>query len=504
MTQVVSPPPAGSEALALDRRPALLGGSIAVVGASVATAIVTMGGASLNITALPVAALGALALVTLAYNRFDVFVITILVVRPIADVSKARAAGDVATPGKAATAIGLLFLAGGAGWLLAQRRQPTPTTRSSRVSIALGAFAFAGFLSVLGAEHRLTALSEAARILAAVMMFVLLERVLTNRRRALWVLVGCFAAAPIPMLLGAYQAASGHGTFASQGLSRVRGTFLHPNAFAFFLAVLVLLDLALLPRTKGRARLLLALFLAPSGVLLVLTYSRGVWVGTAVGILVVGAISYRQIIVIAVVVGLCLLAVPSVAGRLTNVDQQRNLSGTAGNSLVWRVEYWRGAASLAGQNPVTGIGLKMAPFSTDEGKVLHNDFLRAFVEAGTVGLLAYLAVLLALAGAARDCLRRTRGSPDSLARGVAVGFTACVAAYIVVSLAGNLISQVVVLWNFFAVAAVAMALCRVDGYTPIEIGPSADGACVPHPPGRVPGGLVLGAGPDIDVRAPAQ
>ena len=50
-------------------------------------------------------------------------------------------------------------------------------------------------------------------------------------------------------------------------------------------------------------------------------------------------------------------------------------------------------------------------------------------------------------------VRSVRRAPPGLPRRVAVGFAGCVAAFLVVSLASNVVSQVVLLWYFAAFAA---------------------------------------------------
>jgi hypothetical protein len=50
--------------------------------------------------------------------------------------------------------------------------------------------------------------------------------------------------------------------------------------------------------------------------------------------------------------------------------------------------------------------------------------------------------------------------PGSLDRGVAVGFLGCAVAFIAVSLAANVLSNVVLLWYLFAFAAAASFVAR--------------------------------------------
>jgi O-antigen ligase len=159
-------------------------------------------------------------------------------------------------------------------------------------------------------------------------------------------------------------------------------------------------------------------------------------------------------------VGVALLlamSVPVVSSRLADLQPEQRVAGVEGNSLMWRVSYWRTVAGLADRSPLVGIGPKMTQYVTDSAKVPHNDYLRAYVETGIVGLTVYVAVVLALLHTARNSLR---WAPPGLGQGIAVGFAGCVASFVVFSVGENLMSQVVVLWYFAAFAAAAIAAAR--------------------------------------------
>src|SRR5205807_1039902 len=86
-------------------------------------------------------------------------------------------------------------------------------------------------LSSVDAVDRTGSLTETARIAAAVLMFIVLERMLTSMAHVRRVIAACFLGLVPPILLGFLQAATGHGRFVTAGVSRVLGTFLHPNTF---------------------------------------------------------------------------------------------------------------------------------------------------------------------------------------------------------------------------------------------------------------------------------
>ena len=403
---------------------------------------------------------GGLVLAYLAYARFEWFVLAALAIRAGLDALKGGSGvlePQSGSSGVAASALGLLFIGAAVVWLVAARNSGRPVA-DSMLSRAILVLVVACLLSVATSPERFASLSEAARILGTVLMFVVLESLLVDRHQVRRVLVACFASAVLPLVAAGYQIATGQGVVQPDGLSRVRGTFLHPNSLALYLGLLLLVSLALYRHVGRRTRLLLLAFAAAAVPALVLTYSRGVWLGTAVGVLTIGLIqSRRALLAMGIAAVVLALAVPSILGRLTDLEESRSVSGAPGNSLVWRLEYWRTTLDLAKANPVTGIGLDMTERRTREGKVTHNEFLRAQVEMGLVGLLAYAGFVAALVATARRALAaKVAGAP----RGIAVGFAGCVAAFVVVSFGANVMSQLAVLWYFFAIAAAAVAVTR--------------------------------------------
>jgi O-antigen ligase len=434
---------------------------------AVATGLLAVRGVDRTELMLPLAALLGLGFVVLGLVRFEWFVLCALAVRTLVDVTKVGSgggqvgsvtpAGDAVSSGPAASALAILFIALSVVWLLAQRRSGN-RLRPTVADAAFGFFVGSCLLSAIGSVNRAATLTETARIVAAVLMFVVLERLLTSMQRVRRVLVACFVALAAPVGLGVYQAVTGHGRFETAGVSRVVGTFLHPNTFGFFLSMFMLMAIALYRHCEPRARLALALITGLCGILLVLTYSRGSWIAFTLGLVLIGLLQSR--LVFAWIIGGALLtaaALPSVISRLSDLGTGNSVTGSAGNSLTWRLEYWAAVLQLNNANPVTGIGLKGTRFLTDQSKAPHNDFLRAYAETGALGLLAFLVVLVALVGIAR---RAVRSAAPGLATGVAVGFAAVLLAYLIDSVGDNLMSEVVVLWYVYAFAACAFAVAR--------------------------------------------
>ncbi len=393
----------------------------------------------------------------LALDDFASFALLVVAVRPWLDLSKGSADGS----GALATMVAVGFLAAAALWIPLQRG--ARSWHEQRWVIAgTTALFVAGVASVPFAPFTRPAATEALRLASALVMFVVLSLSVRDREATRRILLALFATSLLPIVVGAGQAATGIGELNSDGVSRVRGTMTHPNSFGLYLAMLLVVAVALVPRVTGRVRWALAGLTVLYAVLLALTYSRSAWIAALAGLVVVGWLQMRALLALVVVVPLAaLLIVPSLRDRVADLGEERQVSGAAGNSLAWRFDYWGETLPLAADNPFTGVGLKNTPRLTADAKVIHNDFLRSYVEMGILGAIAFLAFLGSLIGAVRHALRRPgdRRAP-SWPRGAAVGAAGALGAFIVFCLGGNAMSSVVILWPLAAIVMAGSAGTR--------------------------------------------
>jgi len=402
---------------------------------------------------LPAAAATAVVFAWLVFARFELFVLTILAMRATLD-----AFGGLGGGLGAAGAISVIFLCVGTIWLFAEpisQRMPVPT-----FVWPVAAFVGAGALSVLVAKNQIGAIEDVIRFATLVVIVLVLNQLLTTERALKHLLVAVYVSLAIPALIGAYQVVTKTGYHVSASFSRVRGTFDHPNPFSIYLTMLIVMGVALVLKVPRRSvKLLLLGAIGVSGLFLLLTYTRSAWIATLAGLLVVAFYQGKRLLpIMGFAVVLVVLLVPSVAERFSDLSTETTQSGAAGNSLVWRFEYWQQALELS-ENPIVGAGLRTVQASTDVSKEPHNDFIRVYVETGLIGLSAYLWFLVSLARSARRSIRNTR-SP--LEHSVAVGFAGCLASLLLLSLVSNVISQLVILWYFLAFAVAAAAGPRLE------------------------------------------
>ena len=413
---------------------------------------------------LLVAALGALALGYCALNRFEYLVLAVLGIRASLDVTKGIDAGTAAHRGGGLDAT--VIVAGGFVLVallhsLAQQRAGAEAPRTlgrSPLHYPLLAFFAAAAASVLGSIGVGTSAQELLRVGTVVVMVLVIERLLVSPQHVERMLTAVFCSAIVPMLFGLRQVVS-HRGLRIDGFTRAYGTFVHPNPFSIYLTFIIVMGVACWPSVEhGIRRIGLSIIILGCGACLFGTYTRSAWIACFLGLLVVGALQNRVLVGLLIVGAVAAaLVVPSVSSRFSDLNKTSTASGATGNSLTWRVSYWSDVVSLSHENPVTGIGLKMIEQTTNSAENAHNDFLRVYVETGIFGECAYLSMLVGLGLIAVRGVRRCR---EGLARRIAVGFAGVFVAFVVLSVVSNVVSQVVLLWYFFAMALASWAMGR--------------------------------------------
>ena len=239
---------------------------------------------------------------------------------------------------------------------------------------------------------------------------------------------------------------------------RALGPFGQPNRLGGYLIAAIPVALALALATQDR--LLRAVFLLAVAALtmcLVVTFSRGAWIGFAAALVVLAAGLLRWPALLprgatlfaaaACVVVPALLFLPSILARLAPkptestawnlaYDPEREGSG------AMRREIWAGALAAAAARPVAGFGVgtfreafdrmkgermkRLEAEGTRTADHAHNEYLNLLVERGALGLAAFLAV--ALIGLAAAFAALQAGGGPAASRWLVLGFAGAVVA----------------------------------------------------------------------------
>lgn len=196
-------------------------------------------------------------------------------------------------------------------------------------------------------------------------------------------------------------------------LTRVYSTLRNPNLLAGYLLAPLALSTALAIGERGLLRLLAASISAMQVVCIYWTYSRGGWLAMAVmGAVGFGWFVWHRGARVPKWVWVALLALVLAGGAVVAVrspalvERVRTMFTVRGHSSnSFRANVWSACLRMVKNSPVVGIGpgndvfKKVYPLymvSGFEALGAYNVFLEILVEAGLIGIAAFVALLVAI------------------------------------------------------------------------------------------------------------
>jgi putative inorganic carbon (HCO3(-)) transporter len=168
---------------------------------------------------------------------------------------------------------------------------------------------------------------------------------------------------------------------------------------------------------------------------LLLTFSRGGYLGFLMGLLVLGIIRERKLlIVLAILLVTWQSLVPNAVRErvLMTYQQGEGLDASAEE----RVTIWQDAVDVITRNPLLGTGFDTYAYMGRVGdyKDTHNYYLKVFLELGFIGLAVFLWALLTIGKMTWQLFKR---SEDRWLSGLAGAFFAMLFCAVVVNFFGD-------------------------------------------------------------------
>lgn len=259
-------------------------------------------------------------------------------------------------------------------------------------------------LSTLVARRPLVSMYEIVIILQALLILVYVVHFVRTRRRLLFVLTltvfGLLLQALIALVVEQVGSFS-FGAFAGDTkAARVAGTLGSPNVLASYLALVLGPALGLAISSAHRSLRIFARLTMVVGVLaLLLTQSRGAWVGYGIALLATVVVAYRmqwlrskQLVLLGIPFA---IVIAFQAGPIiTRLGQFTNPAAQA------RIPLMELAVRMLGDAPILGVGannfsIALSEYLTVEYSqawifTVHNKYLLVWVEAGLLALAMFM------------------------------------------------------------------------------------------------------------------
>jgi O-antigen ligase len=332
-----------------------------------------------------------------------------------------------------------------------------------RRAVAIRAYLVFAAIAAIGvplAPSITGAATEWLRLAGILVTYALAFLAASHRRALARLLAAAIASAAIPAAVGVAQWLHG-STRAVGDLNRTTGTFLHPDPYGIYLALVVVAALAVVLAGRSLWRWAALAVMAMASAALVLSYTRTGWVMVVLGVVVLGVVRYRWLLVVLpVVLVIAVAAVPGVSARVHELTKPSEVTYSTGDSFQSRVALWRENLPKAQQRPLIGLGFGAIVDSSSDSAHVHSDYVRALVETGLFGFLAFLWLLLAaVVGCARSLHRSAGGSRVLIAASLA-GLAASV-CYLLASGDSNLMTQAAVSGTAWTLIACGHAAGRI-------------------------------------------
>ena len=205
----------------------------------------------------------------------------------------------------------------------------------------------------------------------------------------------------------------------------------------------------------------LVLWIGLAGVALVGSYTRTGWISLIVGLIVIGVIRYRTLLLLVpLVLAAVVIAVPSTVNRFNDLSEGPQNPGRYGNTFRERISLWESNLPKVNRAPLLGHGF--ASIGVEQGRLTHSDYVRTVVETGLLGSDGIR--LPATVGGDRlvSSLRRTlRLRPRGFLTAVSVGGVGVSIVYLLASADSNLLTKPVVTGAVWTLVALAHACSRL-------------------------------------------
>src|SRR5215471_12371265 len=330
--------------------------------------------------------------------------------------------------------------------------------------------------------------------LKTVIVFILMVNLIDTRRRlfSLWKLVVVCGAA---LGLGAIRSYM-RGEFGMKGVrieGLVGGMFENPNDLATALDLLLPLAIAIALAAKGLARLFYFVCAAVLAVGVLVTLSRGGFLGlAAMGGLLLWKLGRGRRLKItlagALICGVLLAATPGGYGAriATILNTEEDQTGSAQE----RRQLMELAASIAIHRPIVGVGMGNFHIYSIHEKAAHNSYLEIAAELGVMGLIAYLTVIFAPLRSIRRIERQTAGMRSKGEREM-YWLSVCVQSALIAYMVCSFFASIQYLWYLYYIAAYAVALRQIHAAEEMESSSSNNQALAPTPGAKPARGALL-------------
>ncbi|UCG34727.1 MAG: O-antigen ligase family protein [Candidatus Omnitrophota bacterium] len=381
-----------------------------------------------------------------------VYFILFLILRPSLDLGSDQAVIGNINPASIAT---LFLVLVGVGILF--KKENLMKIKENKTLINLNKlflfFVFISLFSLFNVKNVLIFIMDLLRFVTIIIIFDYAYIYFSDRKDFDKLFLIILASAFLPLCLGLVQYLFKVGYHGGE-FNRVTGTFVHPNVFAQYLAIIILMILYFLETRKIGLVLKIALFLLLGLIAfeIIQTYSRATWIAL-VSVLMLFSLYYRvskKLLFYFLLGVMLILFLPQIRERFMDIISPKIYHRS---SWEWRKMVWEDTSSEIKKHPIVGHGL--GAYEQTFLFMAHNDYLRLAFEVGLLGLLSYLAFLLYLLSKSFKNFMKTM---DISAKDRYLTLICLIMMLLIMSVVANMARAIVVLIYLFCLAGAFLGI----------------------------------------------
>jgi len=332
-------------------------------------------------------------------------------------------------------------------------------------------FIFVYAISIVTSVDRRGSLNGGLITIVFILFSVVLQNAISTKRQLNWFIYAIVLSGTAVALYGCYQYVFGISSTASwidadmfSELSvRVFSTLQNPNVLSEYLLLIIPIGFACVLCVDGAGKkFLMALCVAVMVVCMVLTLSRGGWLGLIFAIAIFLVLLDRRFILVGIL-GLVLLyfVLPdAIIERFTSIG---DLSDT---STSYRVSIWIGTLAMLKDYWFCGIGPGTAAFNTiyptyslsaAYAEHSHNLFLQITCDSGIAGIVIFVIMVLSHI---RMMCRAIKNEPDRKGKIFQIAILSSLSGFLVQSMTDYSFYNYRVMLMFWAIIGLGAVVAR--------------------------------------------
>ncbi|NLJ98578.1 MAG: polymerase [Tissierellia bacterium] len=245
---------------------------------------------------------------------------------------------------------------------------------------------------------------------------------------------------------------------------RIYSVLDNPNILAEYLVMTIPISIALFWYSK-RIHKKLLFFITTSILLLslVLTLSRGGWLGLSFGMIVFALLVEKKLLFIIPIFAIMVYSLPErILNRLMSIGNYLEDSSSS-----YRIKIWKIALEVIKDNWLVGVGLGYIPFkmvyesyaSNMPTYHIHNTFLQIVGEMGVMGLMVFTFFMFILF---KYSIKRLIKGEDRYIQVMAGGLLSGLAALLVHGIVESILFMPKIIITFWTLVGLILALMRIS------------------------------------------